>query len=46
MTPDDAALQMEMLDHSFFVFKDLESASVNVVYRREDGNYGLLKPLY
>lgn len=46
MTPDDAALQMEMLDHSFFVFKDLESTSVNVVYRREDGNYGLLKPLY
>lgn len=46
MTADDAALQMEMLDHSFFVFKDSLSGAVNVVYRREDGNYGLLKPLY
>lgn len=46
MTADEATLQMEMLDHSFFVFKDVVSGAVNVVYRREDGNYGLLKPLY
>ena len=46
MTADEAALQMEMLDHSFFIFKDIDSGGVSVVYRRADGNYGLLKPLY
>jgi len=42
MTTDEAVLQMELLGHNFFVFKDAESDSVNVVYKREDGSYGLL----
>lgn len=46
MSPDEAVLQMDMLDHSFFIFKDSLSGNINVVYRRQDGNYGLLKPLY
>ncbi len=43
MTPEEAILQMEMLGHSFFVFKDGESGSTNVVYKRADESYGLLE---
>jgi putative sigma-54 modulation protein len=44
MTPDEAAHQMELLHHDFFVFRNSESEEVNVVYKREDGNYGLIEP--
>ncbi len=44
MTPEEAILQMDMLDHEFFLFRDDESGEVNVVYRRKDGGYGLLIP--
>ena len=44
MSVDEAILQLEMLDHDFFVFKDEESGMYNIVYRRKDGNYGLIKP--
>ena len=35
-----------MLQHDFFVFLNMESDSINVVYRRDDGDYGLLVPKY
>lgn len=44
MTPEEAILQMNMLDHEFFMFRDDQSGEVNVVYKRKDGNYGLLVP--
>ena len=44
MTPDEAILQMDLLDHSFFVFNDAESNNTCVVYRRNDGGYGLIVP--
>lgn len=44
MSPEEAALQMEMLNHDFFVFLNGETQQVNVVYRRRDGNYGLIEP--
>lgn len=44
MTPEEAAHQMELLHHDFFVFRNSESEDVNVVYKREDGNYGLIEP--
>lgn len=44
MDAEEAVLQMELLGHSFFVFKDAESNEVNVVYKRNDGNYGLIEP--
>ena len=44
MTPDEAVLQLELIGHDFFVFRDAESDEVNVVYRRRDGNYGLIEP--
>ena len=43
MTVDDAVLQMEMLQHTFFVFLNTETDSVNVVYKRNDSDYGLLE---
>ena len=42
MTPEEATLQMEMLGHDFFVFTDSGTDNTSVVYRRNDGNYGLI----
>jgi putative sigma-54 modulation protein len=44
MSVEDAILQMEMLDHSFFLFFNMDSSEYNVAYRREDGDYGLIEP--
>ncbi|NLC78630.1 MAG: ribosome-associated translation inhibitor RaiA [Ruminococcaceae bacterium] len=44
MTVEEAVLQMNMLNHSFFIFKNAESGELNVVYRRHDDDYGLLIP--
>ena len=41
---DDAILEMNMLGHTFFMFKDIVTEEINVVYKRKDGNYGLLIP--
>ena len=42
MTVDEAIMQMELLQHSFYIFLDMESDSVSVVYKRNDGGYGVL----
>ncbi|MEG0798037.1 MAG: ribosome-associated translation inhibitor RaiA [Acidaminococcaceae bacterium] len=44
MCAEEAVMQMNLLNHDFFVFFDDELEAVNVVYRRKDGNYGLLAP--
>ncbi len=44
MDSEEAALQMDMLGHSFFVFRNAETGDTNVVYRRNDGRYGLIEP--
>ena len=44
MSMEDAALQMELLGHSFFVFVNIETGRTNVLYLRKDGNLGLLEP--
>ncbi len=43
MSEDEAILQMNLIDHSFFVFRDSKNGEIEVVYKREDGNYGLLR---
>ncbi len=45
MTVEEAASQMEMVGHSFYMFLNDESGLYNVLYRREDGNYGLIQPI-
>jgi ribosome hibernation promoting factor len=44
MTPEEAVLQLELIGHDFFVFRNADSSEVNVVYRRLDGDYGLIEP--
>lgn len=44
MTPEEAIEQMELLGHHFFVFLNAEEGGINTVYKRRDGNYGLLQP--
>jgi putative sigma-54 modulation protein len=46
MAIDEAVLQMNLLGHSFFVFSNAETDQVNVVYKRKDGNYGLIEPTF
>ncbi|WP_227762364.1 ribosome hibernation-promoting factor, HPF/YfiA family [Zhaonella formicivorans] len=46
MPVEEAIMQMNLLGHSFFVFSNAETEQVNVVYRRKDGNYGLIEPEY
>ena len=45
MHAEEAVEQMELLGHDFFIFYDAEEGSINVLYRRKDGNYGLLQPV-
>jgi putative sigma-54 modulation protein len=44
MHEEEALEQMELLGHDFFVFQNAETNSTNVIYKRKDGNYGLLQP--
>lgn len=44
MNPEEAAAQMELVGHDFYVFRNSETEQVNVLYRRKDGNYGLIEP--
>ena len=43
MSEEEAILQMNMLGHSFFVFKNAENSSICIVYLRKDGNYGIIE---
>ena len=44
MDPEEACVQMELLGHNFFVFRNAETFEVNVVYKRKDKTYGLIEP--
>jgi len=44
MSVEEAVLQMELLRHNFFVFMNADTEEVSVVYKRKDGNYGLIEP--
>ncbi len=43
MDEEEAITQMELLEHTFFVFKNSETNKINVIYKRKDGNYGVLE---
>ncbi|MDX6572915.1 MAG: putative sigma-54 modulation protein [Gaiellales bacterium] len=45
MHPDEAALQLELVGHEFYVFLNAESDAVAVIYRRRDGNLGVIEPV-
>ena len=44
MSPEEAVLQLELVGHDFFVFRNSATDIINVVYRRRDGDYGLIEP--
>ncbi|WP_353092992.1 ribosome-associated translation inhibitor RaiA [Tissierella praeacuta] len=44
MSSEEAILQMELLRHNFYVFLDSDNDGVSIVYKRKDGNYGLIEP--
>ena len=46
MTTEEAIIQMELIQHSFFVFLNMETDSINVVYKRKNNDYGLLETSY
>ena len=46
ITPDEAIEQMELLGHRFYIYVDGNDGRLSVIYRREDNNYGVLKPVY
>ena len=46
MSQEEAILQMELIGHNFFVYQDASTSKVNVMYKRKDGNYGLIEPEY
>jgi len=45
MTAEEAILQLELLGHDFFIFASEETEGISVLYRRHDGDYGLLEPV-
>lgn len=44
MDVEEAILQMNLVGHSFFVFANMDTGQINVVYKRDDGKYGLIEP--
>jgi len=44
MYAEDACLEMEMLGHDFFMFRNADTDEINVVYKRKNGAYGLIEP--
>lgn len=46
MNAEEAVMQMELLGHNFFVYLDGETEELNVVYKRKDGTYGLIEPIF
>ncbi len=45
MSEEEAMLQLELLGHAFYVFRNVDSNEINVLYKRKDGNFGLIEPL-
>ena len=43
MDEEEAILQLDLLGHDFFIYKDVHSNNINVVYKRKDGNYGVIE---
>ena len=43
MSAEEAVLQMNLLGHTFYIFKNAQTNTTDIVYRRKDGNYGLIE---
>lgn len=45
MSLEEAAMQMDLMDKEFFIFTNASSGNINVLYKRNDGNFGLIEPI-
>ena len=43
ISEEEAILQMELVDHDFYVFKDIKTEQVSIIYKRKDNNYGIIE---
>ena len=43
MSPEEAVLQMDLLEHDFYMFKNADSDGISIVYKRKNGGYGLIE---
>ena len=43
MNEEEAMMEMDLVDHDFFVYKDIDTKSVNVIYKRKDGTFGIIE---
>ena len=43
MHEEDAILELELLGHDFYVYRDADTNSINILYKRHDGNYGIIE---
>ena len=43
MDEEEAILELELLGHDFFIYKDVHTNGVNLLYKRKDGNYGVIE---
>ena len=43
MDEEEAMLELELVGHDFFIYKDVHTGSVNIIYKRKDGNYGVIE---
>ena len=46
MLPEEAKLELEVMDRIFIMFKNADTGEMNVLYKRGDGNYGLIEPKF
>ena len=44
MSADEACFKLELLDHKFYLFENIENSKLSVIYKRDDGDYGLIEP--
>ena len=45
MTPEEATIQLDLIEHDFYVFVNSKTKQINTIYRRKDGDYGLIEPV-
>ena len=43
MSPEEAVLQMELIEHEFYMFRNIDTDEISVVYKRENGGYGMIE---
>lgn len=43
MSEEEAIMQMDLVDHDFFVYKDIDTKKTNVIYKRKEGTYGIIE---